>query len=238
LLEAQSLAARVGLEMGDICGGLGCVRHHHGDYAEARSLLQRAWRFAQMQQDHWRECNYLRYLAMIELEAGDPMAARLYCNEMLVVAAKIKEEGSEAAVATALVTLECYKIAQPDAATKLTQAIATLQQVDAKRMLAYVLTEAAEVDLNCDRLELTVNRAEMALKSAQIINHPSEIARSWAVLIQGLLRLGEHQQAMHQLELLQQNIEYNDLSYLAQSAVERVIQRMPMGIPPKRQLPK
>lgn len=231
LLEAQSLAARVGLELCDIFSGLGCVHRHYGRYTEARSLLQQAWRLVQAQQDHWRECTYLSYLAMIDIEAGDPMAALPYCDRMSAVAAKIKGEGSEGTVAMALAALAHYRLGQPNAETALTQAIATLQQVDAKRMLAYVLIGAAEVDLNHAQPELAVNRAEAALKNAQIVNHPSEIALSWAILIQGLLALGEQQRATAQFERLPQTIDRYDLSLLAQAAVERAIQQMQTGIP-------
>ncbi|WP_181256676.1 ATP-binding protein [Merismopedia glauca] len=225
LLEAQSLAARVGLEMGDIFGGLGCVRRHRGDYTEARSHLQQGWQAIRAQKDHWREFSYLSYLAMTELEAGEPMAALTYCDEMSVVAAKIQGEGSEAAVASALKTLARYGLELPNTEAKLTEAIATLQQLDAKRMLSYVLTGAAEIDLSRARTQLAVDRAEAALKNARIVNHPSEIALSWAILIQGLLALGERQKAMAQLELLRQTIEHYDLSFSAQSAIERAIEQ-------------
>jgi DNA-binding SARP family transcriptional activator/predicted ATPase len=238
LLEAQSLAERVGVELYDIFSGLGCVHRHYGRYDEARAYLQRSWRLTQAQQEHWRECTYLGYLAMVELETGNPIAALSYCDEISTIAAKIQGEGSEATVAAALAALARYRLEHPNAEKELTEAIAKLQQVDAKRMLAYVLIGAAEVDLNCDRPALAVNRAEAALRNAQIVNHPSEIALSWAVLIQGLFALGEQQQATDQLELLQQAIKPDDLSYLAQFAVEGVVQQMPVGAAPKRKSPK
>lgn len=220
LLEAQSLAARVGLELCDLFSGLGCIDRHYGRYDEAKSHLQQAWRLARAQQDRWRECTYLGYLAMTQLEAGDPVAALPYCNEMSVVAAKSQGEGSETAIANALAALARYRLGQTNAETELEQAIATLQQADAKRMLAYVLIGAAAVDLNCDRPQLAVNRAEVALQNAQIVNHPSEIALSRAILIQGLLALGEQQRATAQLELLRQTSDRYDLSLLARAAAD------------------
>lgn len=238
LLEAQSLADRVGVELGDIFSGLGCVHRHFGRYDEARSHLQRALQLIQAQQDHWRECTYLSYLAMIELEVDDPLAALPYCDEIALIATKIQGEGSEAAVAAALAAFARYRLGQTHAETALTEAISTLQLVDAKRMLAYVLIGAAEVDLNCDRLELAVNRAEAALNHAQLVNHPSEIALSWAVLIQGLLALGEQQRAIDQVEQLRQTIKQDDLSLPARTAVEQVMQQMPNQILVAPMLPK
>ncbi|MBD1867939.1 hypothetical protein H6F95_11625 [Cyanobacteria bacterium FACHB-471] len=50
----------------------------------ARTWLQQAWRQAQVEQDHWRECNCLTYLAMAELGASDAIAALSYCGDTTV----------------------------------------------------------------------------------------------------------------------------------------------------------
>jgi DNA-binding SARP family transcriptional activator len=236
LLEAQSLAARVELEICDIFSGLGGIHLHNGRYSEAKPLLQQAWQLAQVEQDHWRECTYSRYLAMIELESGNPAAALPYCDAMLEVATKIKGEGSEGVVAIALAALAYYELAQPtteDALVEMNKAIATLQQVDAKRMLAYVQIGAAQIDLESDRPELAVNRATIALQNARIVNHPSEIALSWAVLVQGLWALGERKQAAAQLEELRQTVNYHDLSFLALTAIDRSLQKMQVSLAEK-----
>ncbi|OLP19358.1 hypothetical protein BST81_06305 [Leptolyngbya sp. 'hensonii'] len=228
LLEsAQTLAARVGLEICDIFSGLGCVHRHHGRYPEARSLLQRACHLARAEQDHWREFTYISYLAMTELEAGNPEAALPYCDEMSAVAANIQGEGSEAAVAGALAALARYQ-RQPTAVLnqELNQGITTLQQVDTKRMLAYVLIGAATVDLRCGRPDLAVSHAETALQTAQIVNHPSEIALSWALLIQSLLALGERQQAVAHFTALHPTLDRLDLNHLAQIAVDQTLQQI------------
>lgn len=231
LLEAQSLADRVGMELCDIFSGLGCVHRHHGRYKEANAHLQRAWRLVQAQQDHWRAFTYLSYLAMTALEAGNPAAALPYCDQMLEVADNIHGEGSETAVARALTALVHYQLGQPNAGSRLTEAIAALQQVDAKRMLAYLLLGAAAVDLSQSQAALAVERAAAALQNAQIVNHPSEIALSWALLIQGLTQLGEHQRARNEVEQLQIAIAHIDLSQAAQTAVEHVMQQLQTQMP-------
>ncbi|WP_019499765.1 tetratricopeptide repeat protein [Pseudanabaena sp. PCC 6802] len=225
-LEAQAQATRVGLELCDIYSGLGIVHRHYGRYSEARSLLQQSLRLVRAEQDHWRECTYLSYLAMTELEGGDPLAALPYCDRILLVADKIKGEGSEAAIANALAALVRYRLQYPNAAAELAQAIATLQQVDAKRILAYALIGAAAVDLQCDRLELAVRRAESALENAQIINHPGEIALAWAILVQGLLGLGEIERAKVQFAAGYPTLDRQNLSLLAQTAVDRVLNQI------------
>lgn len=226
LLEAQSLAARVGLELCDIDSGWGDVHLHNGRYAEARTLFQRAWRLAQVEQDHWRSCTYLTSLAMVELEISDPAAALPYCSEMMIVAAKIQGEGSEGAVAAALAALAHYRLQQPGARDALEQAIATLTQVDAKRILSYVLIGVAETDLERSHPQLAVVRAETALQAAQAINHPSEIALAWALLVQALLVLGDRNQAIKKFESLRNKVDRHTLSARAQAACDQTLQMM------------
>lgn len=219
LLEAQALASRAGIEHCDIASGLGSVHRHHGRYDQARQHLQQAWRMAQTQRDHWRESTCLSYLAMTELEAGAPAAALPYCDEIAAVAAKMPDDSSVIATAQALTALAHYSLQTASAATDLTQAIAALQQADAKRMLAYVLMQAAEVDLRCDRPDLALSRAELALENAQIINHPSEMAQSWAIAVQSAIATGDIQRAVAEFGALQPHINLQDLSLPAQTAV-------------------
>lgn len=226
LLEAQSLAARVGLQLCDINSGLGGVHYHNGRYAEARSLLQQAWKMTKIEQDHWRGCACLSYLAMVELEAGNPAAALPYCEEMAIVAAKIQGEGSEGAVAAVLAALASYQLQQPDSKIVLEEAIVRLKQMDIKRMLAYVLIGTAKVDLKHKRFEMAIVRAEAALQAAQIMNHPSETALAWALLVQGILELGELERAIAQFEALRDQIDRPTLSVHARVAVDQVIQIM------------
>ncbi|XHX77630.1 MAG: hypothetical protein RBJ76_24875 [Stenomitos frigidus ULC029] len=226
LLEAQSLAARVGLEISDIACGLGFVRRHAADFTGAHLLLKQAWQMAQAEQDHWRECACLSYLAMVELEAGNPLRAIAYSTELATVATKISGEGSEGTMASALTALANYQRQQPGADAALEQAIATLQQIDAKRMLSYVLIGAAEVNLEWKRLQWVVQRSEAALQAAQIIKHPSEITLAWAMSIRGFLALGEREQTIKQFELLGDEIDRHPLSVRARTAVDQVVQQM------------
>lgn len=220
LLEAQSLAARVGMEFCDLYGGLGSVYIHKGDYDAARPLLQQAWRSAQVEQDHWRECNCLNYLVMTELETDNAIAALSYCHEAASLVAKIQGEGSEGAVTMALAALVNYRLQQPGSEAVLEEAIANLILVDAKRVLAYVLIGAAEVDLDHGRQALAAIRAETALQAAQIMKHPSEKALAWTLLIQSLLALGEPERAMAEFEAWRQDIDRHALSARAQTAID------------------
>jgi hypothetical protein len=226
LLEAESLASRVGVEPIDLTCGLGCVYAYQSNYAEAYPRLQQSLQMAQAEQDHWRECNILSYLAMLELEVGNPAAALPYCNEMAIVAAKIQEDGSEGAIAMALAALANYQLRRSEGGIDLERAITLLYQVDAKRMLAYVLVGAAEVALSSQEWELASNRAEAALQVAQVINQPCEIALARVILIQIALALENPDRARSQWQALQTQIDRRSLSARAQMAIERLAEQL------------
>ncbi|MDX2229786.1 MAG: BTAD domain-containing putative transcriptional regulator [Leptolyngbyaceae cyanobacterium bins.349] len=225
LLEAQSLAARVGLELCDIYSGLGAVHLYWGHYDEARSQFKQAWQLSLVEQDHWREFYYLSYLVMLEIEAGNLADALTFCQQMAIVSAQIQGEGSEGAIAAALEALINYKLHHPEAEPHFQQVVLRLQQVDAKRMLSYILIGAAEVDLEQRRWELASARAETAIQSAQIMQHPNEIALAWAVLTQATLALGQPERATQLATLLEQ-IDRHTLSFRAQNAVNQTIQQL------------
>lgn len=226
LREAESLAARVGIKPIDLLCGLGCLDSYYAHYAEAKTQLQQALQLAQAEQDHWRECNILSYLAMAELESGQPVTALPYCNEMAIVAAKIQGEGAERAIATALAALASYQLQPSEADVDLERAVTLLYQVDAKRMLSYVLIGSAEVDLANQQLERASTRAEAALQAAQIINQPCETALAGAILVQTALALGEPDRAATQWEFLQNQIDRRDLSVRAKTAIDRSAEQL------------
>ena len=199
---------------------------HKGCYADAQALMKQAWQQSQAEQDHWRECIQTSYLAMLELEVGDPAAALPYCEEMAIVAAKMQGEGSEGAIAVALKALANYTLQKAGAEVDLKQAIAALQQIDAKRMLSYVLNMAAGVDLASQRPELAAVRAKAALEAAQIKNHASETASAWGILIHSLISLGDLEQATAQFEALHRHIDRRQLSAHAQGWFDQTLQLM------------
>lgn len=226
LLEAQSLAARVGLQLHLIPISLGSIYLYRGQYDAARTTMQQARQWTQVTKEHWHEYYCLSYLAMLELEAGHPTAALPYCHEMAMIAAKSKAEETEGTVADALKALANYQSRAADSEIALESAIYYLKQVDDKRMLAYILIGAAEIDLNRQQFEVAAVRAETALQAAQTVNHPSEVALAGAILIQSVLACGEIERAIAQFELLQSQINHTFLSARAQAMVDRTIQQI------------
>jgi DNA-binding SARP family transcriptional activator len=219
LLEAQSLANRVGLQSIDIFFGLGCIRRFQGQVAEARQLLQQAWKMAQIDQDHWRECNSLSNLVMLELEFGQAARALNFCKELSHVSAQMGE-GSEAPHAAALDAVTRYKLQEPDAEEQLTRSRQILRQIDSPRMLAYIQTLAAEIDLQQGKAKQAIARAEEALEAAQLVKNLSEIGLAWAVLIQAELSLQRSDCAREHLQSLQQKTQDQLLSRRTQTALK------------------
>jgi DNA-binding SARP family transcriptional activator len=226
LLEARSLANRVGFEHCDIYAGLGMIELHKANCDAARTLSQRALQLAQRERDSWRECNCLTGLIMMELEAGDPIAALSYCETMKKLVAQLEGKESEDAVVEALMALAHYQLQDPTSAADLESAIVKLKQVDIKRVLAYVLIGAAEVDFAQKQFELAAVRAESALQAAKIMQHPSEIALAWAIFTQSLLVSGERERAIAQFQAFQGDIDRRLLSVRAQSQIDSMMQQL------------
>ncbi|WOB45345.1 AAA family ATPase [Thermoleptolyngbya oregonensis NK1-22] len=242
LEEARSLAGRVGQESADLYGGLGRVRLHTGSYDEGRELLQRAYEIAQQEQDHWRECWVLSYLAITELEAGDPTAALAYSQAIASVASQIQGQGSESAVADALTALAQYHLQEPNAEAAIDRAIVALRQLDNRRTLSYLLSSAAEVDLASDRPIQAIEKAAVALSEAQAIDQPVDLALAWALLVQGWLRVAEtasdpnavgaaQQQARNLFQQFSPQISIADLSRRARAAVAQTRHQMSLMHP-------
>lgn len=221
LLEAQSIADRLGLEASDIPFGLGCVRRYQGEIEEARSLLRQGWQMAQLAQDHWRECTCLTNLVMLELEVGQFALALNYCNELIHVSAQMGE-GSEAPHAAALDAVTRYLLQEKNAAESLERSRQVLKRIDSPRMLSYIQTLAAAWDLQQGNLNQAIARAEEALEAAQAVDNPSELTLAWVRVIQANCQLGHLDQAKQQLAALKTRLTGQPLSERAQQSLAQL----------------
>lgn len=228
LRKAGSLADRAGVELIDICLGLGAVRRFAGDHEEAVAHLERGIRMARGERDHFRASECLAFLIMLELDAGAPGRALARCRELEPVAAKLKG-GSEAPFARALNAVARYELAERDAPHgpaedeapgDLADALDPLRRLDASRKLAYILTLAARTDLAAERPELSRERTEEAFRLARVVNHRSGLARAGVLRVRSLLGLGEVARAGEALEELREELGGTDgLSARASAAL-------------------
>lgn len=224
LLEATSLANRLGLKIIDIPFGMGMVRRYQGKITEARQLLAQGWRMSQLLQDHWRECACLMNLVMVEMESRQWHQALDYCSEFVTVSAQMAG-GSEAIHAAALDALIRYALGENEAQEAMARSRLALQRLDSPRMLCYIQTIAAELDLQHDHLEQAMNRAQDALQAAEIVNHPSELVLAWTVLIQAEMGLGNNNNATKHWQQLKQQFSKRGLSDRAKTAFQELEQQ-------------
>lgn len=242
LRKAESLARREGMELIDIPMGLGAVRYFDGDHEEAVRHLERGLGMARRERDHFRACECLSFLVMLELDAGAPGRALARCRELEPVASKLKG-GSDAPFARALNAAARYALVrgdtpvtategdasaeghvqEGDAAGDLAEALDELRRLDASRKLSYVLAVAAEVDLEAGRPDEGRERADEALRAARRVDHRSGMARAGALRVRSLRALGEVETAAEALESLKESIVDGDgLSARAREALDVV----------------
>lgn len=172
LSEAQALAIAGHLELAEIQWGLGMIRHFEGDHESAVVLLEQALSAARAERDHWAECECWTRLVMIALERTDFGHALDVCRGLAEVAQKMGE-GSEAPAAEALEALARFALAEPGAGKRLDSAIAALRHMDAKGLLAYALTFAAQIDLDRGHLQIAQMRLEEAQAAAEAVGRQS-----------------------------------------------------------------
>ncbi len=180
LLEARGLAKQLGIEPVAIADGFGMLRMHQGRLEEAAELFKQARILACRDGDHEDEFQALAHLCMLELDAGQHESARAHAAELSPIADKLRG-GSEAPFAAALAALSQYTLGDEDTGG-LDEALEGLRVVDAKHRLAFVLTRAAEIDVGRARPQQAQRRAEEALRLAQALESPSDIALARALL--------------------------------------------------------
>lgn len=205
LREAGALAERAGIEVVDVPMGLGAVRYFHAEHDEAVRHLERAFRTARREQDHFRECESLRLLVMLELDSGAPARALERCRELTPVASKMKG-GSEAPLARGLEAAAGYALGEEDAAERLDGTLQDLRRLDASRKVAYVQSVAAEADLGAARPRLALDRSEEALRAARTAEHRTGVARAGALRVRSLQALGEEDRAREALDALRREV--------------------------------
>jgi DNA-binding SARP family transcriptional activator len=215
LLEAESLADRLRIQLIDIPMGLGIVRVFQGAHDEAVLLLERGLRMARREQDHFRACECLVALVTSRLETGDARSALDYARQLLPVAAKLTE-GSEAPFSRALEALSRYVLSTPGAAQDVERCLAELCDLDAPRKLALVQLHAGEADYAAERFDTARERAGEALEAARVVGHGSGMARAGALLVRCARATGDNRRVQAEVvsfrSLLDELGSYGDLS--------------------------
>ena len=179
LMEASALARRRGFNHPAIAAGLGMLRFHENRLDEADDLFRDARMLCKSLGDRVDEYLANEYLIMLDLQRGRLVQARERCNELLMLGGKLRE-GSEEPFARAMLGLCNYAI--EDESDGMDAALADLRIADAKHRLAYVLSRAAVLDCERDRIDSAVERATEALEYATQLERATEMLIANAVL--------------------------------------------------------
>jgi ATP/maltotriose-dependent transcriptional regulator MalT len=164
------------------------------DAPDAGPLLEEAVGLARAIEERFGECECLIRLVQLYLDRSEPAQALAWCRELMPVAAKMSE-GSEGAVADALEALARVACCVPGADDHLERALGRLRDFDAKGMLAYVLSSAAEIDHASGRLDRAERRAEEALAAARVVDRHTLVMKARAVLAEVACSRGAHDAA-------------------------------------------
>jgi hypothetical protein len=136
----------------------------------------------------------LEHLVMTSIHRRDPDEACRYAKELAGIGEKLRE-GSERPLGRALLALCRFKKGELEDRSTLEEALQELRDVDAKQRLAFVLTQAAEVEAERGNLQSASLRAAEAEKLGRILQQPSELALASAVLLR-IARERDDEEAM------------------------------------------
>lgn len=157
------------------------LRRWDGALDSALPLMKEALHLARAQEDRWRECKCLAWLAVINLERGDPEASLACSEELLPLSARMGETG-ELPFVRALTTLAHLKLHHLDAASGLASAVDQLRAFDSKAHLAYVLNGASEIAFQAGNFVEAFDNARDALVAAEATRRVCEAVISRAIL--------------------------------------------------------
>jgi tetratricopeptide (TPR) repeat protein len=202
LREAEELANRAGVALSEIPFGIGLIRAHDGDLDQAKEHLARALEMMRSSGDHWRACECMSRLVLIELERGRLEDALKRCGEFRELANKMGE-GSEAPFAFALQSLVEWRSGDSTAEDRVMAGLALLRNLDSKSLLAEGLILAAETHLGAGRLAPAQSMLAEALGNAQAVQRRSEVVLSLALLADTALASRNPREAERRLEQAQ-----------------------------------
>ncbi len=200
LLDEAAESARIHrLSVIDIDVGNGYLAHMEGDLVGARHALERALALARARADAWRQSMALIRLAMIELESGAWEATRGRAEELRAVANQLGE-GSEEAIADAFDALAREAAGEAGGQARVVAALEALVRADAKAMLAYALTAAAEIAIEKGAFADASGLGRRALEASEPLGKPSAIILARTALGRAALGMGDRVSAVVHLE--------------------------------------
>ena len=179
--EALEIARSRRLSNSDVELGSGALLQFEGDSAAAHAALARGVALAKTQGDSWRESVGLLRSAMLAIEHREWSEARARASALAEVATKFGD-GIEGIAADAIDALAAHGSGEPEGIARVETCARALQAADAKNMLAFLLTSAADTDLSRGNRERARDLAARGLAAAMALGRPSAIVFAHALL--------------------------------------------------------
>jgi DNA-binding SARP family transcriptional activator len=220
--EARAVCAGAETQIASVEWAGAILAAYDGDEARAVAGFLRVLELARSAEDRWTEYECWRGLVQLELESAERRTESRYAVELHEVARKMGD-GSSVPVAQALDALFRLRREEAGAEGEVDRAIRSLREVDAKGMLAYTLTLAAEVDLEHGRYASAERRAEEALRAASAVGRLTQTALARSVLARAALGRGDRELGRSHFEAATSDLsEPLAVSARARSAVARL----------------
>jgi DNA-binding SARP family transcriptional activator len=204
MFEARALSERSGESAWALSDASGLLHLHAGALGEARIQFEEAWALAKNAGNRRQEFMALEHLVTVAIHQNARDDACRYAQDLAAIGEKLPE-GSERPLGRAMLVLCRYRKGKTDFGPVLEESLQELREVDAKQRLAFVLTQAASLELSQGELESAAVRAAEAAELAKIIQKPSELAHATAILLRiarergDSERMREHADALRNL---------------------------------------
>jgi DNA-binding SARP family transcriptional activator len=228
--EARALATRRQVGHIELPFAEACLRAFDGEHALARALFHETLQLARESRDHWRECECLIRLSMLELESDQDERAATLALELKDLAGRMEADGADLRAAEALVLLATLRRADETQRGPLYIALARLVGVDNKSLLAYAYALLADADLAAQRYPSALAHAQKSLEMAEAVRSKPDIAIALALCLRARHRPGQAEDdelVRLRSELARCAADASVLSLRARSALSLACQELP-----------
>ncbi|MBN1813967.1 MAG: tetratricopeptide repeat protein [Anaerolineae bacterium] len=194
-------ALKIRQTMGDLAGegtslyNLAITSLELGEYGLTRDYFLQALRIQQSTGNRWEEVNVWNGLGVLYQELGNLFKARDSLERGLALSREIGDEAGEAYILVNLGPLARDMGDLETAEARLKDGLALAEAQADRYLLSSFLSYLADVDLQMDRFEQAIERAEQALEIRRELDMPLRTTADLAILAAAHNGLGEHTQA-------------------------------------------
>jgi DNA-binding SARP family transcriptional activator len=182
VVEAETIAEQAALDVACVAMARAALHVYRGEFEAAETTLVRAAELSRGESDRLCEMHALEHRLEVAFSRRDYAGAERISLELLALGEKSRE-GSEVPFAQAAHELARYGSGASATMAAFDQAVIRLEQADAKRRSAALLTYAAELAVSQGLLTAAQEKAERAAQLAREIGRPSDVALALSVLV-------------------------------------------------------